>query len=183
MSVVTSGVLGRNFQRILKFAPDGKGQSPKVHQFGLQHWMQVIDRGAVAMHQAMRAMPLLETEKAGAIDRPTTNRPNKREASSTLLRMSPPTAPGFDLASAPEPQAAQEMAQGLVHRQGVLLAMGEAVDVGQDAEFQIAKLEIQLATATELAEETAASPTRAESGGGRLPSAENGCRALSPTRG
>jgi hypothetical protein len=47
----------------------------------------------------------------------------------------------------------QEMTQGFVDRQGLLLAFGEAVDVGQDQQFRIAQLEIQLPTAAQLAQE------------------------------
>ena len=53
---------------------------------------------------------------------------------------------------------AQEMAQGFVDRQGRLLALGEAVDVGQDPQLKIAQLEVQLPTATQFAEEQEQSP-------------------------
>lgn len=46
---------------------------------------------------------------------------------------------------------AQEMAQCFVDRQGLLLAVGELIDVFEDLEFGIAELKIQLAAAAQLA--------------------------------
>ena len=53
---------------------------------------------------------------------------------------------------------AQEMAQGFVDRQGFLLAFGEAVDVRQDPQLEIAQLEVQLPAASQFAEEQQQAP-------------------------
>ena len=48
---------------------------------------------------------------------------------------------------------AQEMTQGFVDRQGLLLTLGEPIDVSQDPQFEIAQLEVQLSAAPQFTEE------------------------------
>jgi len=56
------------------------------------------------------------------------------------------------------------MAEGFVHGQRLLLAIGEAIEVLQNVELQIPKLEIQLAPTPQFTDKQQQSPPEKKSG-------------------
>ena len=104
------------------------------------------------MDQTMGAVPLLEGQEAGAVDSEDQSTEQAR-AVEHLVANEPVHTLGAQLSDGPGADVAQEMAQGLIDRQRLLVALGDAVEVFQDVEFQIAALVIELAAAAELAQE------------------------------
>ena len=109
------------------------------------------------MNQAMGAVALLKGEEAGAIDRD-----HKVTLESAGVQHPVPHEPthagGAQLGDRRRTDVTQVMTQGLIDRQGGLLRTGQAVDVGQATEIQIAELEIELAPAPQFQDKEEQSP-------------------------
>ena len=144
-----------------EFRGDGQGQPARVHQFGFQDRVQINGIAFMLVHQAVWTGPLGEAEKASAIDR---NRKTALEPGGVehLITDEPAHTIGAQLGKGSRTDMAQKMAQGLVHRQGVLLGLSQAVGIFQDVRFEIAQLKVQLAAAAQLQAKKEQSPPAKE---------------------
>src|SRR5690349_7803008 len=114
--------------------------------------MQINGVSLMPMDQAIRTMPLVERKKAAAIN-------NNCKAALQADRIQYLVAD--ELAHTVSAQlgqgrgtgVAQDMTQGFVDRQGGLLRLGQPIDIVQHPQLVVAQLEVQLATAAQLAAE------------------------------
>src|ERR1051325_10269040 len=93
---------------------DGNGHPAGMDDFSLQHWMQVIDAGAIAVLQAMRAMSLLEDQISRAIGGDD-ELAVKAEAVQHFVADEPAHAAIAQLCQSRRTDVAQEMVQSLMH--------------------------------------------------------------------
>ena len=117
-----------------------------MDDLGLQDRMQVIESGAVAVLQTIRAMPLFKGEITGAIggdnELPVEAKWVEHFVADQLAHTLIP-----QLAQRRGAHMAQEVIQGSMDGQRVLLGLGQMVGVGEHTEFQVAQLEVQVAAA------------------------------------
>ena len=122
-----------------------------AEQLGLQHLVQIQRGFAVPLHQAMLAVPAVEAQHAGAVDRdhPTPQQAGGVEdlhAHQAFDHVHVEAGPGRDR------DAAEEVIEGVVDGPGGLRGLGQAVEVVQDVGVAGLEIEVELAARAELEE-------------------------------
>jgi len=118
-------------------------------ELGFEDGVEVHDRVTVLLGQAVCAVPLVKGEHPGAVDRhdqmaqepKRVQGPHPNQAAGTALtqggqRFGPLTM-------------FQEMIHGVGDRQGLLVGRGQAVEIGQEAQLQVAQVKVNLPAAAQ----------------------------------
>ena len=121
----------------------------RPQQFGFQDVVEVQHLFAVALHQAVAAVPPVEADQPGGIEQQHRSAQQAcgvqhLHAEQSLHALATPTLPAGQL------HVADEVVEGVVNGQGSLLGLGQAVEVGQHLGAGVAQFEIELAAGAEL---------------------------------
>ena len=118
-------------------------------ELGFEDGVEVHDRVVVFLGQAVFAVPLVKSEHAGAVHR----HDQAAQESERVQGPHPNQAAGTALPQGGQRFGSltmfQEVIDGVGDRQGLLVGRGQAVEIGQEAQLQVAQVKINLPAAAQ----------------------------------
>jgi len=128
-----------------------------MDDFGLQHRVQIIDAGSVAVLQTRLAMAFLKGKAARAINGDD-KLPLQAEAVEHLVAHELAHTLVAQIGQGGRANMAEEVIQRFMDRQGLLLGFGQLIDVVQDGQFGVPELVVERAPAPQFQGEQKQSP-------------------------
>lgn len=127
----------------------GKGQAAGGDELGLQDGMQIESGVIAAVGEALFAVASAEHKEPGAINGDD-EASGEAEGIEGLRPDKPPDTPGSQLGKSLRADVTEEVVEGFVDGEGVLVRSGQAIRVAQYRKLPVSQLEVKLPTAAQL---------------------------------